>query len=32
MALPKNNQQLDPKPLPLLKPLQKTAEQKNMMR
>ena len=32
MALPKGNQQPDPKPLPLLKPLQKTAEQKNMMR
>ena len=32
MALPKSNQQPDPKLLPLLRPLQKTAEQKNMMR
>ena len=32
MALPKGNQYPDPKPLLLLKPLQKTAEQKNMMR
>ena len=32
MALPKSNQQPDPKPLPHLRPLQKTAEQKNMMR
>ena len=32
MALPKGNQQLDLKPLPLLKPWQKTPEQKNMMR
>ena len=32
MALPKGNQQPDPKPLPLLKPLQKTPEQKNTMR
>ena len=32
MALPKSNRQLDPKPLPYLGPLQKTAEQKNMMR
>ena len=32
MASPKGNQQPDPKPLPLLKPLQKTPEQKNMMR
>ena len=31
-ALPKSNQQLGPKPLHLVKPLQKTAEQKNMMR
>ena len=32
MALPKSNRQLDPKPLPLLKPWQKTPEQMNMMR
>ena len=32
MALPTGNQQPDPKPMPLLKPLQKTPEQKNMMR
>ena len=32
MALPKSNQQLDPKPLPYLRPSQKTAEQKSMMR
>ena len=32
MAVPKGNQQPDPKPFLLLKPLQKTAEQKDMMR
>ena len=32
MALPKSNSQPDPKLLPHLRPLQKTAEQKNMMR
>jgi hypothetical protein len=32
MELPKSNQQADPKPLLLLKPLKKTPEQKNMMR
>ena len=32
MALPKSNQQPDPKPFPLLRPWQKTAEQKIMMR
>ena len=32
MALPKGNLQPDSKPLPLLKPWQKTPEQKNMMR
>ena len=32
MALHKSNQKPDPKPLPILKPLQKTPEQKNMMR
>ena len=32
MAPPKSNQQLDLKLLPLLSPLQKTAEQKKMMR
>ena len=32
MALPKGNQQPDPELLPHLRPLQKTAEQKNMMR
>jgi len=32
MAIPRSNQQPDPKLLPHLGPLQKTAEQKNMMR
>ena len=32
MVLPKGNQQPDLKPLPLLKPRQKTPEQKTMMR
>ena len=32
MALPKDNQQPDLKPLPLLRPWQKASEQKNMMR
>jgi hypothetical protein len=32
MAILTRNQQPDPKPLPLMKPLQKTTEQNNMMR
>jgi hypothetical protein len=32
MALPKGNQQPDLKPLPFLKPWQKTQEQMHMMR
>ena len=32
MALPKGNQQPDPKPLPLLRPLQKPPEQSSMIR
>jgi hypothetical protein len=32
MALPKSNRQPKGKPFPLLRPLQKTAEQKSMMR